>query len=154
MKKEEEAGKALRIFGLACLIIVFDQFSKFLVARYLGKSVPIISNIFHLTYIHNTGAGFGILKGKNTLLIFVALMIIGAVLFYYDKLKNKAIVHYSVGLILGGAIGNLIDRIRLGYVIDFLDFRIWPAFNVADSAVSIGAILMIIYLWRTESFKA
>ena len=153
MKKEDEAGKAIKIFGLALIILVFDQLSKIIVSKNIEKSVPIINNFFYLTYIRNTGAGFGILKGQNIMLIFIAIMVVGAILFYYDKLQDN-MTHYSIGLILGGIIGNLVDRIRLGFVIDFLDFRVWPAFNIADSAITIGAILLIIYFWRPESVKS
>jgi len=116
----------------------------------LHQSIPLINNILHLTYIQNTGAGFGILKGSNTTLIFISLIIIGIILFYFDRIIKEKPTHIPVALILGGAVGNLIDRIFLGHVIDFVDFRIWPAFNIADSAITIGALLLIIYFWKKE----
>jgi len=114
----------------------------------VSRSTPLIKNILHATYIQNTGAGFGILKGWNTILIFISLIIIGIILFYFDRIIKEKSIHIPIALILGGAIGNLIDRIFLGYVIDFIDFRIWPAFNIADSCITIGALWLIIYLWK------
>lgn len=151
MKKKEEAGKAVRIFGLAIAVLVFDQLSKFIVTKYVDKSIPVINSFFHIVNTHNTGAGFGMLTGQNTVLIFISAIVFGAILFYYDKLPGSRIANCSIGLILGGIIGNLIDRIRLGYVVDFIDFSIWPSFNIADSAITIGAILLIIYTWRKEA---
>tara|TARA_Y100000310_G_C20181566_1_gene578387 strand:+ start:230 stop:583 length:354 start_codon:yes stop_codon:yes gene_type:complete len=114
----------------------------------LHQSIPLIKNILHLTYIQNTGAGFGILKGSNTILIFTSLIIIGAILFNFKKITKEKSINIPIALILGGAIGNLIDRILVGHVIDFMDFRIWPAFNVADSAITIGALWLIVYFWK------
>ncbi|OGX17488.1 MAG: signal peptidase II [Omnitrophica WOR_2 bacterium RBG_13_44_8b] len=131
------------------LIIIFvilslDQLTKLLVTKSLlyNQSIPLIKGIFHLTLIHNRGAAFGILK--NQLPLFIITSIFAVILIYLNlKDKNKGKL-YTVALsfILAGALGNLIDRLFLGYVIDFLDFRIWPVFNVADSAITIGVILM------------
>jgi signal peptidase II len=140
----------LLIFYIGILIVISDQITKFLITKYmvLHQSIPLIKNILHLTYIQNTGAGFGILKGSNTILIFTSLIIIGAILFNFKKIIKEKPVHIPIALILGGAIGNLIDRILIGHVIDFMDFRIWPAFNVADSAITIGAVWLIVYFWK------
>ncbi|MEA2036925.1 MAG: signal peptidase II, partial [Nanoarchaeota archaeon] len=98
--------------------------------------------------IQNTGAGFGILKGWNAILIFISLIIIGIILFNFDKITKEKPIYIPVALVLGGAIGNLIDRIFIGHVIDFISFTFWPAFNVADSGITIGAIWLIIYFWK------
>jgi len=138
------------IFPIALFIILLDQLTKYLISKNMeiSQSIPIIKNILHLTYIQNTGAGFGLFKGSNLLLIFISLIIIGIILFYLDKIIKERSIHIPVALILSGAIGNLIDRIVQGYVIDFIDFRIWPAFNVADSCITIGALWLIIYFWK------
>ena len=138
-------------FSTALIIILIDQLSKFFVRTnfQLSQPIPIINNIFHLTYIQNTGAGFGILKGQALLLIFISVAVIGIILYNFDKIKNKeTLLQVLVGFVLGGTIGNLIDRLAYGHVIDFLDFRIWPIFNFADSFVTIGVIGLIIYLWK------
>lgn len=143
-------NKPLTLLIISLAIIFLDQITKRMVVDYmqLHKSIPLIKNILHLTYIQNTGAGFGILKGWNTTLIFLSLIIIGGILFYFDKIIKEKPMHIPIALILGGAVGNLIDRIFIGHVIDFIDFRIWPAFNVADSAITIGALWLIIYYWN------
>ena len=142
-------NKPLALLITAIAIIFLDQITKRMVVDYLKlhQSIPLINNILHLTYIQNTGAGFGILQGWNTILIFISLIIIGVILFHFDKIVKEKQIHIPIALILGGAIGNLIDRIFIGFVIDFIDFRIWPAFNIADSAISIGAVWLIIYFW-------
>jgi len=136
----------LMLFTPAILVLFLDQLSKHLAAKnlILNRSVPIIKGIFHLTLIHNRGAAFGILKNQAPLFIFISLFAIILIYFNLKKSRNKEniVFNISLALILGGALGNLIDRLFLGYVIDFLDFRIWPVFIVADSAITIGAILL------------
>ncbi len=138
------------ILSISLAIILLDQLTKYIVSKYisLNQSIPVIKNILHLTYIKNTGAGFGILKGQNTALIFISLIIIGVILFYFDRITKEWQIHVPIALILGGAISNLIDRIFLDHVIDFIDFRIWPAFNIADSCITIGSLWLIIYFWK------
>ncbi len=134
------------IFTIVCSILFLDQLTKFLVTKnlFLNQSAPLIKGVFHLTLIHNRGAAFGILKNQSPLFIFASIFVI--ILIYFslknDRQRKRSIYSVSLSLILSGALGNLIDRIFLGYVIDFLDFRIWPVFNVADSAITIGAILL------------
>jgi len=115
----------------------------------LYESIPLISNVFHLTLVHNTGIAFGLFKDYG--MVFIVIPVIAIVLlvfniYYYrrndDALSRTYIVAFS--LILGGAIGNLYDRIVFGYVIDFLDFRVWPVFNIADSAITIGAVVIAV----------
>src|SRR3989344_3195921 len=130
--------KKLFIFLVSSfLIVLFDQIIKLLI---INKTIP-------LNYIQNTGAGFGLFKDSANILIFVSIIAIGLILYYYKKIpENSVSVQIAAGLILGGAIGNLIDRIRLGSVIDFIDLKFWPSFNIADSAITIGAVIIIIYL--------
>ena len=143
-------NKYANIFLLAFFIVLIDQLAKFLIKInfQINESIPIINNIFHLTYIHNFGAGFGILQQQKWILIFISAAVIGIIFYYLDKIKEKELLLQALtGFILGGTIGNLIDRLYYGYVIDFLDFQIWPVFNLADSFVTIGVIGLIIYLW-------
>ncbi len=132
------------IFIFVLVILSLDQLTKFLALKNLslGQSIPIIKGVFHLSLVKNLGAAFGILKNQIILLILTALIAI--VMIFFSLRRNKRLSFYSIslGLILAGALGNLIDRLFFGYVIDFLDFRIWPVFNVADSAVTIGVILL------------
>lgn len=128
---------------LAIIILVSDQLTKYIISHTvpLGKTIPIIKNIFHLTYILNRGAAFGIFKDQIHFLILTAILAIMLILINlrYKSTQGSRIALY---LILSGAVSNLIDRLRLGAVIDFLDFRIWPVFNLADTAITIGAILL------------
>ncbi len=101
----------------------------------------MISGVFHLTLVYNRGAAFGMLKNQIPLFIFVSLAAI-VLIFVNLKKDNSFLNRISLSLILAGALGNLVDRIFLGHVVDFLDFRIWPVFNIADSAITIGAILL------------
>jgi|TARA_Y100000310_G_C20532196_1_gene739058 signal peptidase II len=145
-------NKYVVIFSTALLAVLVDQVSKFLISSNLSlnKSVPIINKVFHLTYIQNTGAGFGILKDQTFLLVLVSIMVIGFILYYITTIGNDRKLQILVGIVLGGTVGNLIDRLAYGSVIDFLDFRIWPIFNFADSFVTIGVIGLIIYFWKKK----
>ncbi|GAJ17757.1 unnamed protein product, partial [marine sediment metagenome] len=87
---------------------------------------------------------------SSNLLLWFAIIVVGVILYLYDKIPDETQIQIFTALILGGTLGNLIDRIKFGYVIDFLDFQIWPAFNLADSAITIGVIGLIIYLIRKK----
>lgn len=139
------------IWALVIFIFLLDQLTKFLVLQNLNssESIALVKNIFHLTLVYNTGLAFGVFR--NQTLFFTAISIVAVVaIFLYIKRKPATFFLRDVGfaLILGGALGNLLDRLRFGYVIDFLDFRVWPVFNVADSAITVGAILLVISLFR------
>jgi signal peptidase II len=136
--------------AIVILIIFLDQLSKYLVTRQLElhQSIPVLSGIFHLTLVHNRGAAFGILRNQLYLFIAISLGAIFVIVSHLRHQKNRSQMLQTVALsgILAGAVGNLIDRIRFGYVIDFFDFRIWPVFNIADSAITVGAIVVGISL--------
>jgi len=135
------------VWAVAAVVLFLDQLSKFFAVRFLnpGESLALIRNIFHLTIVRNTGAAFGIFKGARFFFIAVSIFVIIAIIAYTrSTVKSFFLREAAFGLILGGAFGNLIDRLWSGCVIDFLDFRIWPVFNLADSAVTIGAIILVI----------
>ena len=143
--------KNIIIFYTALLIVIFDQLTKFLIKQnfQLNQSIPIIKNILHLTYVTNTGSAFGLFKGFNLIFIFFSIIVIIAIFYYLRRIvNNEKLLQFSVGLLLGGTLGNLIDRLIYSFVVDFIDFRIWPVFNVADSAVTISVILLVILLWE------
>lgn len=143
--------KNIIVFSTAALIAFLDQATKSLIKQnfQLNHSIPIIKNIFHLTYITNTGSAFGLFKGFNLFFILFSVIVIVIILHHTKKIKeSEKLLQFSVGLLLGGTIGNLTDRLFFGSVIDFIDFRIWPVFNIADSAVTISIILLIILLWK------
>lgn len=140
-------------------ILIFDQISKILVVNYVKPiiTIPIIQNVFHLTYAENTGAAFSILSNKLPLLTIITIIFITILIIYLYTLvsKNKCFNYFSLSLtfIIGGATGNLIDRIRLNYVIDFFDFRLinFAIFNVADCFIVIGSILLLLIVIFDES---
>ena len=110
------------------------------------ETIPIIPNVFHLTYIENPGAAFGMMAHQTGFFIITTFLVIGITLFFYRKIVKSTLMQLEIGLIIGGSLGNLADRIRIGQVVDFLDFRIWPVFNFADTAIVIGVGLLI---WDT-----
>lgn len=138
--------------SLTLLAIVLDQATKFLAVKFLMTvdTVPIIKNVLHLTYLENTGAAFGSLKNSRWVFLAVSTFAIIALVFYMFKFKPKnRILSAGLAFIIGGGIGNMIDRLAKGYVVDFVDFRLinFAVFNVADSFVCIGAALVIIYIF-------
>ncbi len=141
------------LFVLPLAVIILDQFSKYIVVENmaLGESIPIIEEVFHLTYILNPGAAFGMFAHNRLFFIAIAVVVIGIIIWARREiLASPWEVKAGCGLFLGGAIGNLIDRARQGLVIDFFDFRIWPVFNIADIAICIGVGLIIWNLLKTE----
>ena len=137
----------------ASVIVVADQLSKVWIRSNLalGQSLPE-TGLFRLTHVRNTGAAFGLFYGQSFALTVVALVVIVILLLYVfllyrhfpylDNMLGKTVL----GLVFGGIIGNLIDRLRFGYVTDFIDVGLWPAFNIADSAVTVGVIIIALYL--------
>lgn len=141
--------KKIAIISLICIII--DQVIKVVVTTNLefAHSINVINNFFRLTYLQNTGAAWSILSGNRILLVIITL--IALFIIYYFFIKGKEIKnHESIlyGLLLGGILGNLIDRVRFGYVIDYLDFNIfsyhYPVFNFADICIVISIIVLLI----------
>ncbi len=127
-------------------IVAIDQFIKGIVAASMipGESIPIIKHVFHLTYVLNPGAAFGILPHQRELFLTAgAAIIIIATIFYNKMKKSDGTLKFGMITLLSGATANLIDRFQNGLVIDFLDFRIWPVFNIADVAIVIGVGFMI-----------
>ena len=124
--------------------ILLDQITKYFAVKYLIGSIPLIKNIFHLTLVKNTGIGFGLLQENNTLLIFLTAAILGLIIYYFKYLSDNKKFNMGVCLVTAGALSNLIDRIARHNIIDFIDFRIWPVFNVADTLIFIGIVYLII----------
>ena len=133
------------------IIAILDQTAKIFAAGLLPsvRTVPIIENIFHLTYVENTGAGFGAFSGYTWILTALTLVVIIAVVsFVVVKRPKNYTLLTALTFMMGGAVGNVIDRIRLGYVIDFFDFRVidFPVFNVADCFITVGAVIFAVYV--------
>lgn len=143
---------------ISIILLCIDQISKLLVVNLLTKtnSITIIKNFFYLTYINNDGAAFSILVGKRIFLILIAVLVIVMLIRCIKKnnIQNKLEL-VSISLIIGGSLGNLMDRVVRGYVIDFLDFKIFnynfPIFNLADTFIVIGVILLLLKELRKEN---
>ncbi len=157
----------IRLVYLALSLVLFamDRGTKALVVRRLPlyESVPVVQGFFHLTHVANSGALFGLLAGlaspfRDLVFITVPLLAIVLILvFQFRSRESDFLVQAGLSLILGGAVGNLYDRVRFGHVVDFLDFSVaghhWPAFNVADSAICIGIALLFLDMRRKPDEK-
>ncbi len=151
MRKASSLSGKWRIvffFLTALLTVTGDQFSKIWIRSHLavGQSLPE-TGWLRLTHVRNSGAAFGLFQGQSFLLTVIALVGVAVLLVYalavYHRFPflDNTLTKLTLGLVLGGTVGNLIDRLRFGYVTDFIDFRIWPAFNVADSAIVVGVAI-------------
>ena len=137
-------------FIIIIAAVILDQIIKNCVVNSMSlyESIPVIQDILHITYIHNTGAAFSLMAGQISVLILLPLLMITAAVVFMLIMRKKGhpLMMTSVALIAGGGIGNLIDRIALGYVVDYLDFRVFPIFNLADIAVCTGCGLLVLYV--------
>ncbi len=152
---------AFPLYAIALAIVAVDQVSKFVIvhAMRLGQTIPLVPDFFDISYVLNPGAAFGILASRSSafrspFFVGISIVAIGLIVYYFHRYLHEParLPAPALGLILGGAVGNLIDRLRVGMVIDFLDFHLsgyhWPAFNVADAAISIGVGLMLLRMLR------
>ena len=148
-QKRSKTDIAIFLAGVLS-IVGLDRLTKILFSRILdiNESIALVRNIVHFTLVHNTGIAFGLFKDCGAVFVIMPLILTGLLIYniyYYrhsEHLNRTYIIAFS--LILGGAIGNLIDRIMLGYVVDFIDLRVWPVFNIADSAITIGAAVILL----------
>jgi signal peptidase II len=141
---------AYPIGAVACVFLI-DRFTKLGALFWLQDSAIELFPFFHLRYVENTGAAFGMMQNGNLWLIFIMIGIVSYLLKSWKELCSYGkMVEWGCIFILAGALGNLYDRITLGYVVDFLDFRVWPVFNVADSFITIGGCLFVISLFTCK----
>jgi len=139
------------LYSISALIVLLDQITKVIAQKFLpqANSLPVIPDIFHLTLVQNPGVAFGLFSKLGNGLVLLVVLCLIAIIVYLEKMRH---LHWRerlpLALILGGAAGNLIDRVRLGHVVDFLDFRIWPVFNLADSFITAGVLLFLIAAFR------
>ena len=144
-------------FIIAAVVLLVDIITKYAAEGALMSvdTIPVINNIFHLTYVENRGIAFGMLSGGRIIFIIVSIIVLAALLIVILKTdKSLRTVWLKAGgaLVAGGAVGNMIERVFKGYVVDFLDFRIidFPVFNIADIAVCIGAAMLVIHFLKAE----
>lgn len=148
---ETQTPSLILFYSFTILLVFLDQFTKFLVLQGipLHGSLPVIPGIFHLTLVFNQGIAFGLFRDHESLLFLLITASLGLLLWVSRHIPRwPSWSRWAFALITGGAIGNWIDRVRLGYVVDFFDLRVWPVFNVADSAITVGVSLYVIMLFR------
>ena len=148
-----------RIFIIAIIVFIIDQLSKLLASSYLiNNSINIFDNFFNLKYATNTGAAWSILSGHQIILSIISIALIIVIFMFKKNFKSNVRNDIAFSLLYGGICGNLIDRVIHGYVIDFLDFKIfsydYPIFNIADIAIVLGIILIIIAIFKGEDKNA
>lgn len=149
--KKLSAAEYVTYSAIIALGIILDQLTKWLSVEFLSKidTLPIIKNVIHLTYVENRGAAFGMFADKRwVFMITSTVMIVGLLAYLYLGLSENRLYAVSISMIISGGIGNMIDRIALGYVVDFIDFRLinFAVFNGADSFVCVGAGLLVLAL--------
>lgn len=131
---------------ISLAVIILDRVTKILVQSHLaeGESIPVVPGVMSLTYILNPGAAFGMLEHQRLFFILMTVAVIAVLIYFWRRIKEEAIVvQLGAAFFLGGAVGNLIDRIETGFVIDFFDFYFWPIFNVADIFICVGVGLIV-----------
>ncbi len=143
-----KTNRILLFFAISAMVIFADQTVKFIVRHKLteGVSVKAIGNFVYFTYVKNRGAAFGIFQGGRWILATISLAVAVFMLFELKFFINDKLLLIGGALLFGGIIGNLLDRVFLGFVTDFIDLRVWPVFNIADSCIDIGLFLIVIYL--------
>ncbi|MFA5881632.1 MAG: signal peptidase II [Eubacteriales bacterium] len=143
----------MRFLLLALGLLALDQWSKWLVMSKMiqGESIPLIDGVFHLTYVRNPGAAFGMLPYKTAFFVIITAVVVVGILVFSSRIpKGRILLKAGLALQVGGAVGNLIDRLRFGHVIDFFDFRIWPVFNFADIGICIGVGILFLELIKND----
>lgn len=142
----------MRLFCIVAVVVVLDQLSKYLVASTMdvGQSISLIKDFLSITYVRNPGAAFGMLPYRTVFLIIVTLFVMGLIIYFYRVLPaGYTLLRLGMALQLGGALGNLIDRVRNVSVVDFIDLKFFPpVFNLADMSIVIGVILFLFAFWR------
>lgn len=148
----------MRVLGIGLAVLAADQASKAWIATRLAlhESEPLIPGVVRWTLVKNRGAAFGLLPDQTVFFTVVAVLVVAGILYWMPRLPSRGgPVAWALGLQLGGALGNLVDRLRWGYVVDFVDLEFWPlhrwpVFNVADAAIVSGTALLVLWLWRCD----
>ena len=141
-------ARYLVLIGCALSILVLDQVLKALVVRSLqhGHYIDLLGGLIRLDFTRNSGAAFGLFQSGGFVFAAVAILVSLGILVFYRRIADSSVlVRLALGLILGGALGNLVDRVRLGYVVDYVDLRWWYVFNLADSAIVVGVGLLLLH---------
>ena len=148
-----ENNLALGILALA--VIIVDRMVKFYITELLevGEVVPVIGSFFQITRLNNMGAAFGMLQGWSWFFIIAAVAVLGIIMISYDRIIQNRLLVFATAFILGGTVGNMLDRVFFGHVIDYINIAFWPSFNLADMSLTVGAVLLVIYFVTNENKK-
>ena len=147
MVKATEKKYLILFVAVALATILLDQLTKY----YIAVKMPEWRlGFLFIHLVHNTGAGFGILKGQMAILAIISAVVVMAAIYHYRKIPQQRWAQVLFGLFLGGVAGNLIDRIFRQYVVDFIDVGFWPVFNIADAAISVSVIGLVLYFWKEK----
>ncbi len=144
------------VIAIAAIVMILDQVSKYIIGLFIkSKSLVLIKKVLYLTYVKNYGVAFNMLNNKRFVIILFSVILLALIYNYMKNFKNNKRNIIAFGLVYGGIVGNLVDRLFLGYVRDFIDFRIinYPVFNIADSAIVIGIVLLIIAIFKKEDLE-
>ncbi|MBQ0078752.1 MAG: signal peptidase II [Eubacterium sp.] len=145
-------------FILLVAIIALDRAVKYWISSGMnpGDTIPVIQDIFHITYVQNTGAAFSMMQGQRAFLIAlpIAIAVLGLVILFIKRKTWPPVLNIAVAMVCGGGIGNFIDRASIGYVVDMFDFRVFPVFNVADIFVCVGCGLILYYVIFIDGKKS
>lgn len=153
------------LFGTAAFLLLIDQLTKaWVVANFTlyerKVPIPFLKDVFDFTYTQNTGAAFGLFSSASNIFLVIAVIASSVIIYYYRQVEGQALIlRIAMGLQMGGALGNAIDRVTRGFVVDFLHVYYepfgfdYPIFNVADAAVVIGVLTLVVILWRTDEEK-
>lgn len=142
---DKEKKYLILFVAVALITVLLDQITKILIAV---KRPEWSLGFLSIHFVQNTGAGFGILKGQMTILAIISAVVVMGIIYFYKKIPQETWTQVLFGLFLGGVAGNLIDRILRQYVVDFIDVGFWPVFNIADAAISVSVIGLVLFFWK------
>lgn len=143
MVSKKDLSCLFYIFLIPAIVVAFDQATKLLAKIYMQSPMVLIKNILSLVFVMNHGIAFGLFQGANDIIVWLYVIVLGLIIYFYDKFPKGTFNCVMLSLILAGIVGNFIDRLFLGYVVDFISISFWPVFNVADICLCVGIIGML-----------
>ncbi|MBW2971832.1 signal peptidase II [Candidatus Woesearchaeota archaeon] len=145
-----ENNLALVLISIA--IIIVERIVKFYITENLrmGESIPVMGSFLMITRTENLGGGFGVLAGQSIIFISAAILVLVLIVYFYNKIIYDRLLVFASAFILGGTVGNMMDRLFFGHVIDYIDFAVWPTFNLSDVSLVTGVVLLFIYMYQWQ----
>lgn len=147
--------KDIALVCIGVFLLLIDQLVKFFLIHSLrpNESIPVIKGVFHITLVFNSGCAFGLFRNQPSIFfLLISSVCVVFLVYFFKRLEDNLFGKLAAILLISGAATNLIDRLRFGYVVDFLDFRVWPVFNLGDTAITIGTIMFIVnFFFRPQT---